>query len=640
MALPGFKATAVDGSGNTLGATSVEVRLQSDNSLATLYSDKDATTPIANPFNAAANGDFEFYTASGAYSVSLGAGASPQIFPIDIVNADTMPKNPYDFGAIGDGVSDDTTSLQATIDYVSSLGGGTISSQSGVFLCKNVEMKSNVLLTDLRLKSAVASSSGEFCIGFSSSVSGASLDRVFIDGNKLSQTQDMDAISLNGVRNSVRNCEIFDTSGTGVSIVAGAEQCDVTDNKIHDADGNGVRHEYHASNISSHCSLSGNIIEDTGEVAITLISGSVSTPSAGVSHFRISGNVVRRTGLNGTAGGIGGYSPNNRHVLFEGNVIEDANNHGIHAGGDYITINGNTFKDTTNSSVFVRNWPNNSGTSVCSHVSVSGNTIDTAETDTNGEGIIVENCHHFSISGNEVSNTVNAGIAVLGETLGASFRSMHGAVTGNSITAVSAGGTTSNESGILVENSDGITITGNAVDASEDANINIRGCTDTVITANTCANSVSSHGILIIDGTGTTETSEIVCTGNICIDNNSFGIQVSDSPERTIISDNICRGNGSGQMNVTGVGSGSLVNGNIGRRTRNAGTASVADGGIISHFMGVTPTSYTVTPTVANRIVAVSAVTSSNMTIQLSDASGTPIAVAETVSWTTSAEVT
>ena len=37
MALPGFKATAVDGSGNTLGGVSVTVRRLSDNSLATLF---------------------------------------------------------------------------------------------------------------------------------------------------------------------------------------------------------------------------------------------------------------------------------------------------------------------------------------------------------------------------------------------------------------------------------------------------------------------------------------------------------------------------------------------------------------------------------------------------------------------------
>lgn len=87
MAIPGYKATAVDGSGNAIGLASVTVRLASDNSLATLYVDEDKVTPLTNPFSAEADGDFEFYTFPGDYVVTLGAGSSPQTFPLRLTSA-------------------------------------------------------------------------------------------------------------------------------------------------------------------------------------------------------------------------------------------------------------------------------------------------------------------------------------------------------------------------------------------------------------------------------------------------------------------------------------------------------------------------------------------------------------------------
>lgn len=53
-----------------------------------------------------------------------------------------------DFGAVGDGVADDTAAIQAAIDYVAGLGGGVIRLPSGNYRC-NVVIKDNVTLTSL-----------------------------------------------------------------------------------------------------------------------------------------------------------------------------------------------------------------------------------------------------------------------------------------------------------------------------------------------------------------------------------------------------------------------------------------------------------------------------------------------------------
>src|ERR1700678_3103242 len=54
--------------------------------------------------------------------------------------------NVHAFGAKGDGVTLDTTSLQRAIDACASDGGGTVLLPAGRFLVGSVELKSNVTL--------------------------------------------------------------------------------------------------------------------------------------------------------------------------------------------------------------------------------------------------------------------------------------------------------------------------------------------------------------------------------------------------------------------------------------------------------------------------------------------------------------
>ena len=54
-----------------------------------------------------------------------------------------------DFGATGNGTTDDTDSIQNAINYVFSLGGGVVYFPNGIYVCNNVEIKSGVTLTSL-----------------------------------------------------------------------------------------------------------------------------------------------------------------------------------------------------------------------------------------------------------------------------------------------------------------------------------------------------------------------------------------------------------------------------------------------------------------------------------------------------------
>lgn len=75
MALARWQRTIVDDAGDVVPSASVEVRKESDNSLATIYSDRLGTTPLANPFTADAEGFAAFHAVGGAYKVTATSGA-------------------------------------------------------------------------------------------------------------------------------------------------------------------------------------------------------------------------------------------------------------------------------------------------------------------------------------------------------------------------------------------------------------------------------------------------------------------------------------------------------------------------------------------------------------------------------------
>lgn len=70
-----FQFTAVDEAGNVLPLASVEVRSEASGLLASLFSNRTGTTPIANPFTADANGFAGFYVNGGSYKITVTLGA-------------------------------------------------------------------------------------------------------------------------------------------------------------------------------------------------------------------------------------------------------------------------------------------------------------------------------------------------------------------------------------------------------------------------------------------------------------------------------------------------------------------------------------------------------------------------------------
>ena len=76
MSLARWQATIVDDQGNVVPSASVTVRREVAGSpLATIYSDREGTTPLGNPLTADSDGFAAFHVPGGAYQIVATSGA-------------------------------------------------------------------------------------------------------------------------------------------------------------------------------------------------------------------------------------------------------------------------------------------------------------------------------------------------------------------------------------------------------------------------------------------------------------------------------------------------------------------------------------------------------------------------------------
>jgi hypothetical protein len=92
--------------------------------LATIYADK-INTPKANPFFADATGSWNFYGPAGYYDVQFsGNGITTPYKLSDLIIPSTIPTfNVRDFGATGNGVTDDSAAVKAAFAAIPAAGG-------------------------------------------------------------------------------------------------------------------------------------------------------------------------------------------------------------------------------------------------------------------------------------------------------------------------------------------------------------------------------------------------------------------------------------------------------------------------------------------------------------------------------------
>lgn len=128
MAFAAYNYLITDDSGNVVTGASIEVRRESDNVLATLYSDRAGASPIANPFTDS-TGTGRFHAAGAAYKVTATKGALTRSFRFVAVGL--AAEQDFVFESITAATANEGISVDATDPANPTISGVAFTGDSG-----------------------------------------------------------------------------------------------------------------------------------------------------------------------------------------------------------------------------------------------------------------------------------------------------------------------------------------------------------------------------------------------------------------------------------------------------------------------------------------------------------------------------
>jgi hypothetical protein len=157
-----YQNSIQDLKGNAVAGASIAVYIFGTASLATVYSDNGVTVIAPGELLSDAEGEFAFYAVNGRYNVQVVAAGLASQTTYDVLlfdPADAGITSVKNYGAVGDGVTDDTAAIQAAIDAIEAGGGGTLLLPEGTYIAAGLQIKHKVYLqgsgeaaTTLKLK--------------------------------------------------------------------------------------------------------------------------------------------------------------------------------------------------------------------------------------------------------------------------------------------------------------------------------------------------------------------------------------------------------------------------------------------------------------------------------------------------------
>ena len=342
-----------------------------------------------------------------------------------------------DFGAVGDGVTDDTVAIQAALDT-----GRAVFIPSGM-VCLVSGLTISVPGTELHGPGAIKLKDLSDVAVITVSANSVKIVGVEIDGNKINQsatinppttTAEAEGAGIHltdGVSKcNIIDCYIHDTRQSGVGCWGNHSEIVVSRCRIDNVGFIGIRPSQDSGRLASRCVFSENVINSPGQdgigvvaIADSVIKGNIISGHV-VAGIALEANNQRLTVVGNTVlNGATGIQLNDCwDISVVGNVVRDCTGNGIVISGgpytDNILVSANTVVNCGSSADAGINLSTSEITSYknprFSHIVVSGNTIK----DSPRAGILLSSLGGVIITSNLIHNINTSGDAVTKRRMG------------------------------------------------------------------------------------------------------------------------------------------------------------------------------------------------------------------------------
>ena len=367
-------------SGDAIVGGLVYVYISGTTTLATLYADNGITLQ-ANPVTTNTDGEYAFYAANGTYTLQITATnyateTKPGVVLFDPSDAQTANQINFlqagtgavtrtaqskmrdvvsvkDFGAVGDGVTDDTAAIQAAM---AAANGKAIYFSTGTYKTTSSTFSSlsNMLIFGDGFSSVIQVSTAIDAWLFDNTCSNINIEGLTFVGASVA-TEVKTAIRLRAPRSSVRNCYIRNFNNGVLIQDENASDCLIIGNIFKDLIGATSGNGYGAYTVAQRTIISNNHFSAVGRHDVYL---SGSTPQ-GAQYCVVEGNTSISCGHEAIALYAQSTQGSVKGCVVQGNTIKSsgtqaigmtqnctdniiANNH-IEAAGQYgIVLEGST----------------------------------------------------------------------------------------------------------------------------------------------------------------------------------------------------------------------------------------------------------------------------------------------------------